>query len=164
MIVALKLVHIGMIGIWAGALLVLPVLYRQRNALPMGKDMDRLHRMVRFVFIAIASPAAVVAISTGIALMFLRDTFVAWFMVKLLFVGALCMLHVFTTPLIMRLFNEDSRYPLIRYAAALASTTGVILAILFLVLAKPALDLPGKGITPGGLGEIFPDLNLLPRQ
>ena len=46
------------------------------------------------MFIAITSPAAFVAVIAGTALIFLRDVFTVWMVLKLVAVGALVALHV----------------------------------------------------------------------
>jgi protoporphyrinogen IX oxidase len=89
----LKFVHLATIAIWSGGLIVLPFLFWQRRGLA-GPDLDRLHRMTRFVYVALTSPAAFIAIGSGTALIFLQATFREWFTLKMLLVGVMVMLHV----------------------------------------------------------------------
>jgi protoporphyrinogen IX oxidase len=89
----LKFVHLATIAIWSGGLIVLPFLFWQRRGLA-GPDLDRLHRMTRFVHVAPTSPAAFIAIGSGTALIFLQATFREWFTLKMLLVDVVVMLHV----------------------------------------------------------------------
>ena len=57
-------------------------------------ELDRLHRITRFVYVGMTSPAAFVAIGSGTALIFLQATFQEWFSLKMVLVGAMVMLHV----------------------------------------------------------------------
>ena len=47
----LKFVHLAAIAIWSGGLIVLPFLFWQRRTVGVGSDLDRLHRMTRFVYV-----------------------------------------------------------------------------------------------------------------
>jgi uncharacterized membrane protein len=73
--VLLKFVHLAAIAVWSGGLLVLPFLFWQRATVAAGPDLDRLHRLTRFVYVGMTSPAAVVAIGSGTALIFLKPPF-----------------------------------------------------------------------------------------
>ena len=84
----LKFVHLAAIAIWSGGLLVLPFLFWQRRALAAGPELDRLHRITRFVYVEMTSPAAFIAIGSGTALIFLQATFQEWFSLKMVLVGA----------------------------------------------------------------------------
>ena len=46
---------------------VLPLLFWQRRSVVDMADLERLHRITRFVYVAMTSPAAFVAIGTGTA-------------------------------------------------------------------------------------------------
>jgi len=72
--VFLKFAHLAAIAIWSGGLLVLPFLFWQRGTVADGPDLDRLHRITRFVYVGMTSPAAVIAIGSGTALIFLRSS------------------------------------------------------------------------------------------
>lgn len=152
----LKFIHIAMIAIWAAGLICLPFLYRQRSEVGVETDLHRLHAMTRFFYIVILSPAAFVAIGSGTALIFVQQTFEGWFSLKLLFVGALVVIHLLTGLLILKLFEEAGHYPNWRYVAVTAITTAVVTAILIVVSAKPQLDiadLGGEFFEPGWLGQ-----------
>jgi uncharacterized membrane protein len=136
----LKFVHIATIAVWAGGLIVLPYLFWQRRYHTVGPELDRLHRVTRFVYVAMTSPAAFVAIGSGTALIFLQSTFREWFTLKMLLVGAMVMLHVVAGLVAVRVFTPDGRFGSRSFAALTAAYLAVIVAILWVVLAKPVLD------------------------
>lgn len=162
----LKLAHIAAIALWSAVLVCLPGLYLRR-ARASGRDaLSRSRDVARFLYVAVASPAAFVGIGSGTALIFMRETFEAWFSVKLALVGLLVVVHILTGLMIVRLFEESVGYPLWRFVAVTASTLLVVTAILAVVLAKPDLPqmLPASMSEPGALERFFDGLNPFPRS
>lgn len=159
MIAALKFIHISAIALWSAGLISLPGLYVQRAHVENDDALYRLQTMVRFAYVAIISPAAFIAISSGIGLIFLRETFVPWFSLKLAFVAVLVMVHVLTGLVIIRLFRDGEVYPAWRFVVVTVTTCLVVVAILFTVLAKPHLEmkLPAVLAEPGGLKRLAED-------
>ncbi|MFN7026196.1 MAG: CopD family protein [Pseudorhizobium sp.] len=153
MILALKFLHIASIAVWAGGLVSLPGLYVQRAHVQDNDSLYRLQRIVRFSYVTIISPAAFIAVASGIMLIFGQQTFAGWFSLKLFFVALLVVLHVLTGLVIIRLFREGEIYPVWRFVLATVLTCGVVVAILFVVLAKPSLNYTPTGdlFEPGGL-------------
>lgn len=153
MILALKFLHIASIAIWAGGLVSLPGLYVQRAHVQDKEALYRLQMMVRFSYVAIISPAAFIAVASGIVLIFGQQTFAGWFSLKLFFVALLVVLHVLTGLVIIRLFREGEIYPVWRFILTTVLTCGVVVAILVVVLAKPVLNLSVAEdlLEPGGL-------------
>lgn len=173
----LKLIHVATISVWVGGLLGLPYLLWQRHGMLAEQnraEVHRLHRIVRLLHVGLVSPAAVVAIISGTALIFLRDTYAPWFAVKLVFVGVLILAHNFANASITRVFADDpldgspaSRDTYQRLGGGRALALGLAIAIgssgiLLAVLAKPPLYLGAVApdlIRPGGLGAVLGDLN-----
>jgi protoporphyrinogen IX oxidase len=135
-------------------------MFWQRQTLIVGAELDRLHRMTRFVYVEIASPAAVIAIGSGTALIFLQATFKEWFSAKMALVAALAMLHVVAGLVLGRLFLEHGRFGRVSYLALSSAYIVLITAIIWIVLAKPHID-SGQFATalfrPGALGQFFAD-------
>ena len=106
------------------------------------------------------SPAAFIAIGSGTALIFMRQTFEPWFGMKLLFVGLMAVLHTLTGLVVLRLFDEGEVYPVWRFVAVTIVTLAVVAAVLFLVLARPDIPflLPAFLAEPGGLRRWLSDL------
>ncbi|MGQ4274687.1 CopD family protein [Terrihabitans sp. B22-R8] len=165
MSVWLKAAHICALLIWCGGLLVLPSLFALRGKHPAGPDLWRLQRFVRFSYTYVISPAAFIAVGTGTALIFVQSVFTPWFALKLFVVGLLALLHVRHGFVILRVFDDDNGYSLARNVVATGLTTAVVSAILFLVLAKPVLDinaLPEAMHTPGALQSLFETMIPIP--
>ena len=154
----LKFVHIATIAVWAGGLLVLQYLFWQRRLLALGPELDRLHRVTRFVYVVMTSPAAFVAIGSGTALIFLQSTFREWFTFKMVLVGVMVMLHVVAGLVAVRVFEPDGRFGRGSYFALTGAYLALIVAILWVVLAKPAIDsaelAPGL-FEPGALAPLI---------
>jgi len=152
-----KLVHLGAISIWAGGLVVMPCLLRQRRGLK-GEPLHRLHRLVRTLYIGLLSPAAFLAIASGTALIFLQETFVEWFSVKLVVVGLLAALHVRAGLLVLAVFDPDGTFSRTGALSMTAATIATVTAVLVIVLWKPridALELATGLFQPGRLAELL---------
>jgi uncharacterized membrane protein len=150
----LKALHILALATWCGTLLVMPTLFRLRGQATSAEQARDLHTFTRAVFAGIGSPAAVLAVGTGTALIFVGEVFAPWMLTKLAVVGALVALHVRTGFVLLHLFRAWRGYAPWRQAAATTATAAVLAAILLLVLAKPRFDpagLPAWLTTPGAL-------------
>jgi protoporphyrinogen IX oxidase len=158
MTLLLKFIHLGTIAVWSAGLIILPFLFWQRQSLNMGIELDRLHRLTRFVYLGMTSPAAFLAIGSGTALIFLQTTFVEWFSLKMVLVGILVMLHVVAGQTLMHLFEPSGTFSRYSYIALTASYVVLITAIIWLVLAKPHIDsnqFATHLFAPGGLRQVF---------
>lgn len=153
----LKAIHIAAIAIWSAGLICLPGLHVQRAHVAEDTSLHRLHRLVRFLYIAMMSPAAFIAIGTGTALIFLRETWAPWMGLKLVFVGLMTTTHILTGLVVSRLFDPGQVYAPWRYVAVTAFTLLIVSAILIVVLAKPDLPplLPAWMYEPRGLRRLF---------
>lgn len=177
-IAGLKLIHVAAIAVWVGGLLSMPYLIWQRHGLLRARGPDevhRLHRIVRLVHIGLVSPAAVIAVISGTALIFLRETYGMWFWVKLIFVAVLVLAHNFANRSLREVFADD---PVngddepggehADFSGARALALGVVIAIgssgvLLAVLGKPGFDLgpllPHGMWEPGALGDLLGRFN-----
>lgn len=159
-VILLKFVHIIAIAAWSGGLLCLPFLYLQRRRLG-GDALHRLHNFTRFFYVSLVSPAAFIAIASGIVLIFLQSTFEPWFSAKLALVAAMVIVHVMSGLVILRLFEPDQAYPAWRFVAVTVLTASIIAAILVVVLGKPewfAATWLTTFFAPGALGMMLGDL------
>jgi protoporphyrinogen IX oxidase len=163
MTTSLKFIHLATIAIWSGGLIVLPFLFWQRQGVETGPELDRLHRVTRFVYVEMASPAAFIAIGSGTALIFLQTTFLEWFSLKMALVAILVMLHVVAGLTLMHLFEPAGHFGRFSYIALTASYLVLITAIIFVVLAKPHIDssqFATKLFAPGGLRQVLGEINI----
>lgn len=158
MTTALKFIHLAAIALWSGGLLALPFLFWQRRALAAGPELDRLHRIVRLVYVEMTSPAAFVAIASGTALIFLQATFEEWFSIKMVLVGIMAMLHVVAGLVVHQLFSPKGRFGRFSFVALAGTYAVLIVAILWVVLAKPQIDsnqFAAHLFEPGGLSRLW---------
>lgn len=158
MTIFLKFIHLAGIAMWSGGLLVLPFLFWQRRAFTAGRDLDRLHRITRLVYVELTSPAAAIAVASGTALIFLQATFTEWFTVKMVLVGLMAMLHVVAGLVMHRLFAPKGSFGRISFVALASSYAVLITAILWIVLAKPHIDSNQFAVQlfqPGGLARLL---------
>lgn len=154
----LKFIHLAAISIWSAGLIVLPFLFWQRRTLQAGMDLDRLHRMTRFVYVGMTSPSAFIAIGSGTVLIFLQATFQEWFTIKMVLVGAMVMLHVAAGLVLARIFLPDGRFGRLPYVTLSSAYLILIIAIVWVALAKPHIDsnqFATALFEPGALGHIF---------
>lgn len=156
-----KVLHVAAVAVWIGGLVALPGLCQRRGATAEGPDLHRLQRAARFVYAAVVSPAAFVAVGSGLGLIFLAGTFAPWFALKLALVGGLAGLHLLAGLVILRLFDAGGTYGRARAATATTLTGALALAVLGVVLAKPALPdlLPGALSRPGALQDLAAPFN-----
>ena len=102
------------------------------------------------------SPAAFIAIGTGTALIFLQTTFKEWFSLKMVLVGAMAMLHVLAGLTAVKVFGPNGRFSMRAGIALTGVYLLVIVAILWVVLAKPGIDsnaIAPHLFDPGVLGD-----------
>lgn len=160
-----KGLHLAAIAFWVAGLVCLPGLYVRRTRVRDRDAFHRLHALVRFLYVGIVSPAAFLAVASGTALVFLRQTFDVWFFLKLACVSVLVMLHVLAGTVIVGLFRRGHSYPPWRGRLAVTAVLLASGAILLLVLAKPDLAglLPAILSESGGLRRLAGELTLLPR-
>jgi uncharacterized membrane protein len=116
--------------------------------------------MTRFVYVGMTSPAAVIAIGSGTALIFLQATFQEWFSLKMVLVVGMVMLHVVAGLVLAHLFLPDGRFGLVPHIALTSAYLVLMSAIIWIVLAKPHIDAsqiaPGL-FEPGKLRQFFSD-------
>jgi protoporphyrinogen IX oxidase len=166
MIVWLKSAHVVGLAVWCAGLLALPMLLAARRPGADGPDLWRLQRIARFCFIRLASPAAVLAVGTGIALVFLREVADdTWFGLKLAAVGGLAALHVRAGYVVVGVFRSGGRYSRTQAAVTEFATVAVVGAILWLVLAKSQafpVAVPDWTSRPGSLQSLVERLIPIP--
>jgi len=153
----LKFIHLGTIAVWSAGLIVLPFLFWQRRSLE-GMELYRLHRLTRFVYVGMTSPAAFLAIGSGTALIFLQSTFLEWFSLKMVLVGILVMLHVVAGSILMHLFEPGGTFS--RYSCIVLTASFLVLttAIIGVVLVKPHIEanqFATSLFVPGGLRQVL---------
>ncbi|MFV3077073.1 CopD family protein [Niveispirillum fermenti] len=155
MIAAVKFLHIAGLLSWCAALITLPVLLHVHGRARGAREFVEFRLITHIGYAYIATPAALVAIAAGTVLMFLAETFAPWFLAKLAFVAGMVLIHAWFGHLIQRSGEERRAHRGKRPLAGLFIVLPLILAVLFLVLAKPDLDglrksMPGWLLVPQG--------------
>ena len=140
----LKLLHIAALSVWAGGLLALPAqLVRERRAAQQdpAADLGTLwqHRVSRFAYDVVVSPAALVAIGSGTALIFVTRPLEGWLFLKLVSVAALVAVHMYTGRIIDQIEEPELRLTARRAQVLFGLALVFIALILWLVLQKPAV-------------------------
>lgn len=133
----LKGAHIAALAVWCACLFYLPALLAEVVRAKGSIALRRSHIMARVTYVAIASPAAVIAIITGTILAFAAGAGGLWLVAKLTVVAAMVFFHLHCG----RLVSALDRVP------RLANTRGLIFLIvvpavlvpvtLWLVMGKP---------------------------
>lgn len=150
----LKFIHLASIAVWSGGLLALPFVFWQRRMLPIGAELNRVHRIARLVYVELTSPAAFIAIASGTGLIFLQATFQEWFSLKMLLVALMAMLHVVAGLILVKLFQPDGSVSRLSCVALACAYAVLITAVVWVVLAKPHIDanvIAAHLFEPGGL-------------
>lgn len=133
-------VHIIALICWCGALLYLPALTAVTARHELAGEATARESWSRSLFTLAATPAALLTIASGTALFLLEQLVAGWLMVKLTLVTALVICHALNGWLILSLEKAPPEH-LSLLCALLAATSAVLmLAIIWLVLAKPLWD------------------------
>lgn len=132
----LKAAHIVTLSVWAGGLFALPTLLALQPDAAHG-DYDRLRRMSRFAYVALISPAAVLAIITGSALIPLISAEGGWLPLKLSAVAAMALFHLLCGHLLSEVRFAPEAYRPGRLQALLLVPLLLVPLVLWLVLARP---------------------------
>lgn len=140
MIVALvKAVHIAALVIWCAGLLALPLMLSKHEIGETQSNYGRLRLLTHVTYSYIVTPCAVVAITAGTALIFLRGVFVPWMFAKLVAVGLLVALHTRIGHIVLLMSERRGSYQPRSSAWMVAGSIATIVAVLALVLGKPII-------------------------
>lgn len=143
MIALLKGLHIGALSLWCAGLVALPIIlqvYGRREEVRTQVGFSEFRLLVHAAYTRVVTPAAVVAIAAGTALIFAVGLTEAWLAAKLLAVVGMVLVHAWLGHLAARSTEERGCY---RMPPALLSLPASLLcmgAVLYLVLAKPDLQ------------------------
>lgn len=132
----LKALHIVTLLVWCAGLLYLPGLFASSHSVP-GKDLGRLHVAMRFTFVVVTSPAAILAIVSGTVLVAATGAGGPWLLLKLAAVTAMVVFHLYCGR-VVTLLDTSPRLGWRKYSSWLAGVPALLIAAVFwLALAKP---------------------------
>lgn len=162
MIAALKAIHIAAMLCWCAGLIALPLLLIGYGKAQRQVRYSEFRMLTHYGYVAFATPAAVIAIVAGTALIFAAEVFDLWFVAKLAFVSLMALAHAWIGHLIeqsglQRRGNSPDPhrgYAMPHPAIALVVALPSMAAVLWLVLAKPDLT---------WVAELMPSFMLAPR-
>ncbi|NHK26404.1 hypothetical protein FF098_000620 [Parvularcula flava] len=136
----LKGVHIAAISIWCAGLIVLPLMLTRHHPAVSSEDHRLIRNATHLTYTLCVTPAAVIAVIAGAWLIFLREAYMPWFYAKLVFVALLVAAHARVGHLVHMIAEKPGRRSAPWPYLPVASVLVPVVAILFLVLAKPTFD------------------------
>lgn len=163
MIAALKAIHIAAMLCWCAGLIALPLLLIAYGHARRQVRYSEFRLLTHYGYIGFATPAAVIAVVAGTALIFAAEVFDLWFVAKLAFVSLMALTHAWIGHLIEqsglqrrgRGSDPGRGYEMPWPGIALAIGLPSMAAVLWLVLAKPDL---------AWVADLLPDIMQAPRD
>lgn len=148
MVLALKALHVAALIVWCAGLLALALLLTVHDPQHGQSIFARLRRLTHYSYTGLVTPAAVLAIAAGTALVFARGVFEPWLFAKLAAVGVLVVLHAWLGLAVSKIGETAGRHQPPSARLAFAVALPAMAAALLLVLAKPELP---AGLLPEAL-------------
>ena len=136
----LKALHLSFVAVWIAGLLALPRMLARHDRAIVQAEFAQIRRATHFGYIWIITPAAVLAIATGAALIFLRDVFTVWIFAKLVLVTGLVAMHAWVGHTIIAVAETEGQHEPPEPLAATLIIFALLIGILVLVLSKPELE------------------------
>ena len=138
-----KALHLGFVAVWIAGLFALPRMLARHDRAIVQDEFTQIRRATHFGYVWVITPAAILAISTGTALIFMRDVFTVWIFAKLVLVTGLVAMHAWVGRTIIAVAETDGQHeppdPLLPTMVIFS----LVIAVLILVLSKPELgELP----------------------
>ncbi|ESR23262.1 CopD family protein [Lutibaculum baratangense] len=132
----LKAIHVSTILIWAAGLFYLPGLFAAHHV-RTGEHFRRLRLMTRLTYLGVTSPAAILAIVSGGALIYVNDAYGGWLVVKLTLVGMMMGFHILCGHMVDKLRSGPAMWSPAAQRALMVVPALLIPGILVMVLGKP---------------------------
>lgn len=135
--------HIITLIFWCAALLYLPALIAgvHSRSTAIEEPAHRYGSVARFVFTTIATPAALLAITSGTLVFLLNRTVEVWLIGKLTLVTGLVVAHTFAGVLLLQTQTYSNK-PIARRCRLLSAVLWcLMIGIVWVVLAKPAAEI-----------------------
>lgn len=140
MITALKALHIVALVVWCAGLFALPLMLTKHDPQHSQTAYARLRELSQFAYTALLTPAAVIAIAAGTALIFMRGVFEPWMFAKLAAVGLLVCLHAWQGSSLIKMGETVGQHRPPRARLMIVLAIPIMAIALVLVLAKPSFS------------------------
>lgn len=135
----LKAFHIVTLAVWCAGLFALPLMLARHEPAIGPADYARIRRASHYSYTFVVTPAAVLAIASGTALIFLRELFVLWLFAKLVIVAFLVIFHAWVGHVLVTVAETEGRHTPPEPTAPMLILLVPVVVILALVLGKPDL-------------------------
>ena len=135
-----KALHISFVAVWVAGLFALPRMLARHDRAVVQAEFAQIRRATHFGYIWVITPAAILAISTGAALIFMRDVFTVWIFAKLVLVTGLVAMHAWVGHTIIAVAETQGQHEPPEPLLPTMAIFGLVIGVLFLVLAKPELE------------------------
>ena len=136
LIAALSL-HIAFLLVWSASLVYMPALFLRQTSAADGDAREAAMLMQRWLYARLMTPAALLAVVMGTWLVFERGAEGGWLPVKLALVIAMAAFHAYCGQHMVTLKREGRAHRPLFYAAMPLVPAGLIVAVVWLVTAKP---------------------------
>ena len=116
-------------------------------------EFAQMRRATHYGYVWIITPAAILAIFIGSALILMRDVFTVWIFVKLILVTGLVAVHAWVGQTIVAVAETEGQHEPPEPLVPTLAIFGLVIGILILVMAKPEFDelpMPSWLLTPLG--------------
>ena len=148
----LKILHVSAMVLWFAGLSFLPRLFVARHRGGRDADPAYFNATANTLYFRMATPAALVAVATGMALIAYGPDG-AWLVMKLVVVACAVLLHLYMGLVLYELGQGRDRHGPLAYRVLGAAPLALLLAIAALTGAKPETvgDLPpppGRAAVP----------------
>ncbi len=135
-----KALHLSVLCIWIAGLVALPTMLARHDRAIVQDEFTASRRATHFGYVWFITPAAVVVIGSGLALVFMRAVFTGGIFAKFVLVAGLVAIHAWVGHTIITVAETEGQHEPPHPLLATVLIAGLVVTILFLVLAKPELE------------------------
>ena len=135
-----KALHLSFVAVWVAGLIALPGMLARHDRAIVQAEFAQIRRATHYGYVWVITPVAVLAISTGSALVFMREVFSVWIFAKFVLVTGLVAMHAWVGHTIIAVAETEGQHEPPEPLVPIILISGLVIGILFLVLAKPELE------------------------
>lgn len=149
----IKALHLAFLALWIAGLLAMPRMLARHDGSLVKAEYALIRRATHYTYVWGVTPAAVLAIASGTALIFLREIFTPWIFAKLVLVAGLVAVHAWVGNTIIAVAETEGEHDPPGATIPTLICCALVLGVLVLVLAKPELEeitLPSWLLSPLG--------------